>query len=463
MKLRRLLSAVAVAALSFNNAAFAGGAFSSYPIVGNPANTTCLQYGNNGVCNQYSPAGPSGTTGNELLPADTGAANGANPQTELIPLSMFGGPPQINQLIGGDFAINLWQRGTTPLSAGTPSSATMTADRWYAYSSGNTVTVSKQTGASDILPTLGLYASMRVSRPSGTNNTQICVGQVLDKNASRNLIGNNGVLSFYALAGAGLSAVATNQLQVNVAYYTAADSATPGTNTGTFASGSITGYTAAVAGPSNGTTATVASGVATVPISTTWTRYAVYAPIPTANASGTAVTGVGVSICYTPASGTGGSTEWFEIEGVQLQAQPSTTSNLLPNGVTSPTAFEKRSPQWEADYQYWYSQVLTDGAATTVYPGFCSEITANTTGKCTLFLQPMREVPSTTVGTATSFSMRTAADAANACTTLTAVASSNTTTSAGLQCAASGTVAAGVASPFVGANTGGLLTFSAEP
>jgi len=462
MKLRRLLSAVAVAALSFNNAAFAGGAFSSYPIVGNPANTTCLQYGNNGVCNQYSPAGPSGTTGNELLPADTGAANGANPQTELIPLSMFGGPPQINQLIGGDFAINLWQRGTTPLSAGTPSSATMTADRWYAYSSGNTVTVSKQTGASDTLPTLGLYASMRVSRPSGTNNTQICVGQVLDKNASRNLIGNNGVLSFYALAGAGLSAVATNQLQVNVAYYTAADSATPGTNTGTFASGSITGYTAAIAGPSNGTTATVASGVATVPISTTWTRYAVYAPIPTTNASGTAVTGVGVSICYTPASGTGGSTEWFEIEGVQLQAQPSTTSNLLPNGVTSPTAFEKRNAQWEADYQLYYSYVLTDGAATVRYA--LGQATAGTSAQ--FFVQfpgPMRETPATTVGTATSWAATVAAGTAQACTTLAATASSNTTSGGALTCTVAANLSAGNATQMIGAATGGLLTFSAEP
>lgn len=464
MRKKILLSAVA---LAFSGAvAYAGGQWSAFPIIGGQANTTCESFGNNGVCNQYSPQGPDGETGSELVPVDTGNLNGASPQTARMPTTLFGFNSRVNRLIGGDFATNLWQRGTTPVSAATPSTTVIGADRFAVYSSGNTVTVTKQTGASDTIPTVGLYASMRVSRPSGTNNTAICTGQVLDKNAASGLIGNNANLTFYALAGAGLSAVASNQVQVTIAYYTAADSATPGTNTDAFMKGTVTGYTAVATGagfPSQASSMSFASGVATVPITTTWTRYSVWGKIPTANASGTAVTGVGITICYTPASGTGGSTEWFELAGVQLSIGASTVSTELPNGVTTPVGFERRPPQQEADYQYWYSQVFTDGATTVVYPGFCSEITANTTGKCTLFLQPMRIAPTTTVGTATSFSMRTAADAANACTTLAAVASSNTTTSAGLSCTAGGTVAAGVASPFVGANTGGLLTFSAEP
>lgn len=462
--MKKKLGLAAVGLLLSGAAAYAGGAFSQYPIVGVPDNTACQSYGNNGVCNQYNPAGPDGIDGSWVVPTDTGYPNGRNPQTVTTPLALLGFNSRLNLLAGGDFTTNLWQRGTTPVSAATPSTTVMGADRWAVYSSGNTVTVTKQTGASDTIPTLGFYASMRVSRPSGTNTTAICTGQVLDKNAAAPLIGNNAVFSFYGLAGAGLSAVANNQVQVTIAYYTAADSATPGTNTDAFMKGTVTGYQAVTTGSAIASqTATISSGVATVPISTTWTRYGVWGKIPTTNAAGTAVTGVGVTICYTPASGTGGSTEWFEVAGAQLQAQSATVSTQNPNGVTAPSAFERRAPQLEADYQLYYSEVWTDGAASVVYPGFCSEITANTTGKCTLNLALKRITPTTTVGTATSFSMRTAADAANVCTTLAAVASSNTTTSAGVSCAASGTVAAGVASPFVGAATGGLLTFSAEP
>lgn len=460
--MKKLLIAAAGLAVSAS-VALAGGAFNGYPIVGDPGNDVCLSFGNNGVCNQFSPAGPSATTGAENIPADTNLPSGQNPQTVLIPSSLLGGfNNRVNRLIGGDFTTNLWQRGTTPLSAATPSTSTMSADRWAIYSSGNTVTVSKQTGATDTIPSLGFYASMRVSRPSGTNNTQICAGQVLDKNAAAELIGNNGVFSFYALAGAGLSAVdANNAITATIAYYTAADSATPGTNTDAFMKGTVTGYTAAVGGASDGTTAVVASGIATVNISTTWTRYSVWGKIPATNASGTSVTGAGVTICYTPTSGTGGSTEWFEIAGAQLQAMPSSVTSASPNGITSPTQFERRSPQLEADYQYFYSQVLTDGAATVRYA--LGQATATTSANFVIPLQPMREVPSTTVGTATSWQATVAAGTAQACTTLAAVASSNTTLSATVSCTVAANLAAGNATQMIGAATGGLLTFSAEP
>ena len=421
-------------------------------------------------CNSFVPSGPPVVTGSELIPADTQLANGQQPQTVLIPSSTLGSPnSQVNQLIGGDFATNLWQRGTT-FSALTPTTATITADRTYVYSSGNTVTVSKQTGASDTLPTLGLYASMRVSRPSGTNTSQICVGQVLDKLASRSLLGNNAVLSFYAQSSTSFSTVSSGSLQVNIAYYTAADSATPGTNTGTFATGLITGYTAAVTGLSSGVTGLVASGVATIPITTSFNsaatnlplRYAAYATIPTTNAAGTAITGVGVSICYTPTSGTGASTEWFEIEGVQLQALPSVATAALPNGVVSPTVFEKRNPQWEADYQYWYTQVLTDGAATQRY-AMCQSTTTTTDVCLVQFTNPMREVPATTVSTATSYAGTIPAGTAQACTTLAAVASSNTISGGTLQCTVAANLVAGSSSQLIGAATGGTVVFSAEP
>lgn len=411
------------------------------------------------VCNVTVPAGPA-YTGEELVAADTGLPSGQQPQTVLIPTSLIGSiNAKSNRIVGGDFATNLWQRGTTPVSAASPSTTVVGADRWAVYSSGNAVTVAKQTAAADSLPNLGLYASMRVSRPSGTNTSAICTGQVLDKVAAQALIGNNGVLSFYALAGAGLSAVASNVVNVTVAYYTAADSATPLTNTDAFMKGTITGYTAVTAGVTAqpATTATVASGAAAVPITTTWTRYGVYASIPVANAAGTAVTGVGVTFCYTPASGTGGSTEWFELEGIQLQATNSTASAMLPNGVISATGFERRSAQLEADLQQYYTWVLqeTNGA---VYPG---GVLCTATGAAWIALQPsvgLRETP-TVVVTAGGFSIRTAAAVTGIGTTTLIAGSTAQTLSLTSGAACTSTL------PYqlVGTNTTGSLVFSAEP
>ena len=83
-----------------------------------------------------------------------------------------------NILIGSDFGTNLWQRGTTFTSL-SPTTTTMTADRFGVYSSGNVTTITKDTAAADISPTLGINAAMKIVRPTGTNTTAICVGQVI--------------------------------------------------------------------------------------------------------------------------------------------------------------------------------------------------------------------------------------------------------------------------------------------
>ncbi len=457
-----------LATIASITAAIAGGAFSQYPIVGIPDNTTCLSYGNGGVCNQYAPAGPAEDNGSSVIPTDTRSIANQGQQTVLTPLSTLGHNSRMNRLIGGDFSTNLWQRGTTPVSAATPSTTVIGADRWAVYSSGNTVTVTKQTAAADTIPSLGFYASQRVSRPSGTNATQICVGQVLDKLAAAPLVGNNAVFSFYALAGAGLSAVANNNITATIAYYTAADSATPLTNTDAFMKGTITGYTAVTAGggivqvigrgsPNATNTASISAGVATVGISTTWTRYSVYGKIPTATAAGTAVTGVGVTLCYTPASGTGGSTEWFEFTGAQLQATSSTVTDALPAGVTAPSGFERRPAQQEEALQYYYTWRLneTNGA---VYPG---AVLCTATANAWIALQPpvaMRETPTVAV-TAGGLSIRTAAAVTGIGTTTLLSGSTAQTLSLTSGAACTSTL------PYqlVGTNTTGSFTFSAEP
>lgn len=439
--------------------AFGAGQFPNYPIVGGASYCGGYSTGPTGqVCVVTVPAGPATTTGLELIPADTEIANGGQPQTVTIPSPLIGSiNAKANRLIGGDFFTNLWQRGTTPVSAASPSTTVIGADRWAVYSSGNVVTVAKQTAAADSLPAIGLYASMRVSRPSGTNTSQICTGQVLDKAAASPLIGNNAIFTFYALAGAGLNAVSTNNITATVAYYTAADSATPLTNTDAFMKGTITGYQAAVVGGSVNTVPVVASGIATIQISTTWTRYGIFAPIPSVNAAGTAVTGVGVAICYTPASGTGGSTEWFEIEGAQLQAMSSATSQALPNGITGATGFERRPAQLDADYQQYYSWVLqeTNGA---VYPG---GVLCTATANAWIALNPpvgMRETP-TVVVTAGGLSIRTAAAVTGIGTTTLLAGSTAQTLSLTSGAACTSTL------PYqlVGTNTTGSFVFSAEP
>ncbi len=103
---KKLLLGLAV--LAIPTIALGAGAFNGWPIVGDPGNTTCLSFGNGGVCNQYSPQGPTGLTGAELIPADTG---GNNPATILIPSGMLGN--SVNRIIGGDMTTNPAQRLST--------------------------------------------------------------------------------------------------------------------------------------------------------------------------------------------------------------------------------------------------------------------------------------------------------------------------------------------------------------
>ena len=80
--------------LALTAVSYAGGAFQGYPLVGGNGTSNCLSFGNNGVCNQYQPAGPSSTTGSETIPADTniqGGGSNANPSTVVIPIVTLGG------------------------------------------------------------------------------------------------------------------------------------------------------------------------------------------------------------------------------------------------------------------------------------------------------------------------------------------------------------------------------------
>ena len=62
-----------------------------FPIVG--GTSYCSSTGNNAVCTNTVPAGPSALTGNETIPADTNLTGGAMPQTVLIRPGQLGAGP----------------------------------------------------------------------------------------------------------------------------------------------------------------------------------------------------------------------------------------------------------------------------------------------------------------------------------------------------------------------------------
>lgn len=89
----RKLALACAALIAAASIAYAGGAFQGWPLIGGSGTTNCLSTGNNGVCNQFQPAGPSVLTGNETIPADTnipGGGSNANPATVVIPSNLFG-------------------------------------------------------------------------------------------------------------------------------------------------------------------------------------------------------------------------------------------------------------------------------------------------------------------------------------------------------------------------------------
>lgn len=464
--------------------AIAGGAFNGFPIVGDPGNTTCLQIGNNGVCNQFSPAGPNALTGEELIPADTG--NTGMPQTVLIPSGLLGN--STNRLIGGDMTTNPAQRlsttkGIASVAGLSPTAAVMTADRWWtiAPAAGVTVTIDS-TAATAVIPALNNTKALRLARTSSGAAGNMCIGQTLDAAASQPLIGNNAIFSFWESNGSAMSATNGN-FTVNVDYTSAADAAATqatlgfaGANGSLFALGDVgllsagpTNMTRAIAGASPGTTATVTAGVATIAGSTTWNRYAVYAPIPV-NIPGTTtpVTSVSVSICFAPILTTAITTDWIEVNGMQLEAKPSTVTTLRPNGVISPGAFDKRPAAFEqtlAEY-YWYYNFEDQAAIRTV--ATC-ENTSATVANCLIpFPVSMRIAPVVKYTAGFQAFAQVAETSVSACSALAASASYVTvpsTTGALVACTAS-VGAAGTANQLTTLGTSsatGIISASAEP
>ena len=448
------------------------------------------------ICNAFVPAGPTALTGLEIVPADTQSALGAPPQSVGIPTSLISVSAFNNKLIGGDMTTNPAQRlsttkGIASLANISPTAAVIGPDRWWIVSPLAAVTATiDSTAATAVIPGFNNTKAYRLARTSSGAAGQICTGQTLDAATSQPFIGNNAVFSFYQFNGAGNSATG-GQFTVNIDYTSAADGVATqatlgyaGLNGSLFALGDTgligTGpanMTRGVSGFSNGTTGTVTAGVATLTGTTTWTRYGVYAAIPV-NIPGTTtpVTSLSVSICFTPTATTAIATDYIEINGMQLEAKPGVASPVLasstlalPNGVTAPTAFERRPLAVEAAlaYSYWYYNFENQAAITTV--ASC-ENTSTTVANCLVpFPVTMRIAPAMKYTAGFQAFVQVAQTSVGACTGLAASATYVTAPSQSgvlVQCTATTVGAAGTANHLTTLGTSsatGIIVASSEP
>jgi hypothetical protein len=264
--------------------------------------------------------------------------------------SIAGGNAE-NALIGGDFGTNLFQDGTSVGSVST--TITYVADQWAAWGGSTTViTGTQQTGAADI--PVSYAASLRINKASGTGGTiPACVLQEISSADSTKFQSQTAEFDFHVKAGAGFSA-AGSALNVSIVYGTGTDE---GISKLAFAFNGGGGGSSTWAGQAN-----AASNIA-VPITTTWTRYTVVAPIPAT------ATELAVVICYTPV-GNGGATDWFEFTGAQLVRNPSlttaagTSGALLAANAGNARSFARRPASQEMALQeaYYYLIPETNGA-----------------------------------------------------------------------------------------------------
>jgi hypothetical protein len=84
-----------VALVAAVGVAYGNGQFPNYPQVGGPAYCAGFSTGPTGqVCVDNVPAGPTNLTGTSLVPADTGLAQGQQPQTVTVPAVLMSATSQ---------------------------------------------------------------------------------------------------------------------------------------------------------------------------------------------------------------------------------------------------------------------------------------------------------------------------------------------------------------------------------
>lgn len=425
MKLSRTLVASLAAIAVASTAVWAAGNWSTLPTVGEGSFCASFVTGSAGqICAQTIPAGPPLLTGNELVPADTGLAGGAPPQTVTIPsalLANLSGFPK-NSLDNG--SLNVQQRGTGIITCGTttiPSTA-YGPDRF-----GCNANVTSGAGrmqlvtTAALLPT-GLANTNNVYRTSGALTQPVCMMQELSTYESQALAGKTVTLSFYATALAGLNADTGNVITASIFTGTGAEQ-----GFGTFtASPAITPAWTGLATPVNQTPIT---------ITTTPTRYWVTGVIPAT------ATEVAAAICFTPTATGAGVTDGFSATGIQLEVAP------------SPTAYEFHVYSYDLARAQRYFYRITESATVLNIRAPCTMSTSSIANCLIAFPQVMRAIPTMTYTAGFEASATTASTSATVCTALTTsptlTGNSASTTAVLVDCASS--------AGFGAAGTGGWL------
>lgn len=373
-------------------------------------------------------------TGSELFTVDTQLAQGLAPQTELLTTQNIAnfvsansrnGSGFTNLLIGGDFTINPFQRGTS--FTGISNGATYTADRFAVVAgSSSLISVSQAT----ISSVAGFTGALQVGRTTGASITSaVTLVQALDTNSSLLCQGQQVTLSFWAVAGSSFSAASSG---LALAITTGSGTNQSATN---LVAGSWTGSVnnALTVGPS---TSFISGSSSVIAITTTMTRYSVTATVPSA------ATQLGVQIGYTPV-GTAGATDFFQVAGVQLELG------------STPSAFEHRDPGTELALCQRYYQQINEAANVVFGVGMVSAANAEQVG--INLPVTMRSVPTGTL-TASGFKF-------NINGTVTAVGAGfalGSCTQSYITVIGTAASSSGVAVILVGSGTSGIIPLSAE-
>jgi hypothetical protein len=238
--------------------------------------------------------------------------------------------PLQNAIINGAF--DIWQRGTSISVAATVGA--FTADRFMVNPGNSNCTISRQTGTPST--TAGNFA-LRYQRNSGQTGTNSqFIAQSLPNLDSATLIGRTLTLSFYAKKGADYSTTAS-ALRARILSSTGTDQ--------NFITVALTGQT------------TVAEK--TVELGTGLERFTLTGTVPT-NA-----TQVHIVFDRAPV-GTASTNDWYELEGVQLEAGTvATPFRRNANSIQGELAACQRY-YWRTTYRAFTPIAFGSGTTTTV-------------------------------------------------------------------------------------------------
>lgn len=327
-----------------------------------------------------------------------------------------------NLIDGGDFTINPWQRNIPGLASGgvistaVANTVTYFADRFFAVGGASSAILMANVANTTVA---GFNAALQWGRQSSNANTAVInLGQVLETADTIRMQGLPVTFSFWAAAGANLSA-AGNAINVSVVSGT----------------GSNQSAASAVAGTWTGQT-TVASGTAV--LTTTMQRFQFIGTVPAG------CTQLAVLINYTPV-GTAGANDNASFMGFQLE----------PGLGASP--FEHRDIQVELEICQRYALVIPEPAS-GVYVASGNVSATNTENFIYTLPVQMRIAPTVTTSVGT-FKSNSSTAGVVAATGLTGNAV-HTTTVIGLN--ATGTATAGQAAQLQGGGGTGWIQASAD-